>query len=1174
MSPRISVVVPVYNVAAYLETCLESLAQQTSADLEIVMVDDGSTDESPEIAKRFAADDGRFRLVHQANAGLSAARNTGIDHAAGEFLAFVDSDDVLPRHALELLVGALDRTGSDFASGDVRRLTSFGTTRTRFLVKAFERTRLKTHVTRFPALLADRTAWNKLFRRSFWDRHGFRFPEGAIFEDTPVILPAHVLAGSVDVIEQTVYFWRTREGAELSITQRRTEPKALRDRVAAVDYVSRFLADRGLKRTKSQYDRSVVGDDFRHYLNVLPRANEDYRRLFLDLVNDFLDRAADSALDQPLAIERLAWQLVRRRRLAELLEVLRFKDEDLREQSPVRGLRGWYGDYPYRNDPRLRIPRRVYRLDEELTLVSSLDDVRWEGDLLRLEGHAYIEQIGAPARETQRVELVLRRVGSRRRPLRLRTEQVHRPDVTAAAGQELAALDWSGFVALLDLRQLSRGGRLKEGVWEIGFVVAADGVRRRGWRARPAAFHPIPVVEHAADGADVRAALSESGRLTVHVQRRRPVVHAYLLDDSVLQLEGDAGSLRGEALTLEVERRMGGATLAYPVHVDNFRDGAGFLARIPLGDLIGEVDVADRAARAVQHGDGIAWDVYLVGDRRWRLTLDSDAPESTWTIREREVAVHRTRFGNLTVVERSFRPVIRDVRWSSTGALVLSGTFRAPRGDYDLVVSARRGPEICAAAVEYDPGTAHFTVELAPARVRSFGRTRPLEEGLYELLVRPRSGRREEAVSAVLAHELLDELPVSETIDRKQFRFGVHGYETPVLRVEQDLDLDERGGFRQRQLRTAFYRGQRSRKLRDVVLYECFGGREYSDSPRALHEELVRREAPLEHLWVVRDGSFRVPDSARAVREQSREYYEAFARARYVVANDYWPRWADRRPEQTWLQTWHGAPLKAVGHELADRPKAVAEHRRVLRQRSENWHYLVSPGAFATPILRRAFPQTAEVLETGLPRTDLLLGADRERLAEETRRCLGLAAGKRVVLYAPTYRDHLAARDGYRLGPLLDIQALHGALGDDHVLLFRKHPLVAGTLTEEAARCVVDVSEFANTTALLLVADVLVSDYSSIVFDYAATRRPMVFFTPDLEAYRDEIRGFSIDFEAAAPGPLLRTTEEVIEALREPDALAAEYRERYEAFLATYCPLDDGRASSRLVDRVFAGATA
>ncbi|MGH3045489.1 MAG: glycosyltransferase family 2 protein, partial [Gaiellaceae bacterium] len=130
--PRISVVVPIYNVAAYLEPCLDSLAGQTLADVEIVMVEDGSTDESPEIAERFAARDGRFRLVRQANAGLGAARNTGIDHATGEFLAFVDSDDVVPRQAYEVLLGALDRTGSDFATGNVRRLTSLGTTQAAF----------------------------------------------------------------------------------------------------------------------------------------------------------------------------------------------------------------------------------------------------------------------------------------------------------------------------------------------------------------------------------------------------------------------------------------------------------------------------------------------------------------------------------------------------------------------------------------------------------------------------------------------------------------------------------------------------------------------------------------------------------------------------------------------------------------------------------------------------------------------------------------------------------------------------------------------------------------------------------------------------------------------------------------------------------------------------------
>src|SRR5918999_4707877 len=143
--PRISVVVPIYNVEGFLRECLESVAAQTVGDLEVVMVDDGSTDGSAAIAREFAERDSRFRLLSQPNAGLSAARNTGIEAAEGEFLAFLDGDDVLPPNAYELLLGALEQTGSDFASGNVRRLTSWGTSQALFLADAFERTRLGTH---------------------------------------------------------------------------------------------------------------------------------------------------------------------------------------------------------------------------------------------------------------------------------------------------------------------------------------------------------------------------------------------------------------------------------------------------------------------------------------------------------------------------------------------------------------------------------------------------------------------------------------------------------------------------------------------------------------------------------------------------------------------------------------------------------------------------------------------------------------------------------------------------------------------------------------------------------------------------------------------------------------------------------------------------------------------
>src|SRR3954465_2967383 len=184
--PRISVVVPIYNVEEFLEPCLESLAAQTVADFEAVLVDDGSTDTSAAIAEAFTRRDGRFRLVSQPNGGLSKARNTGLDQTNGaEFLPLLDPDDLRPPNAYELLLGALEQTGSDFATGNVHRLTRRGTSQTPFLRKAFAEPRLKTHISRDRPLLADRTAWNKLWRRAFWDAHGFRFPEGRVHEDIP-----------------------------------------------------------------------------------------------------------------------------------------------------------------------------------------------------------------------------------------------------------------------------------------------------------------------------------------------------------------------------------------------------------------------------------------------------------------------------------------------------------------------------------------------------------------------------------------------------------------------------------------------------------------------------------------------------------------------------------------------------------------------------------------------------------------------------------------------------------------------------------------------------------------------------------------------------------------------------------------------------------------------------
>ena len=1144
MAPLVSVVVPIYNVASYLSPCLESLASQSHQDLEVIVVDDGSTDESPAIARNFVERDPRFRLVHQENAGLGAARNTGFEHATGEFLAFVDGDDLVPPEAYWSLLRALLQTGSDFASGNVRRFTPFRTVRESFLGQTFDRTRLRTHVTRFPRLLLDRTAWNKLFRRSFWDRHSFRFPEGVLYEDIPVTLPAHFVADSVDVLQDLVYLWRLREGADLSITDRRTDVQALRDRVGAVDYVSRFLAERGLKFSKLLYDRNVLAQDLAYFMAVLPAASEEFRVTFVDLANDFLERADSFAFDQPLAVDRLKWQLLRRRALPELLEALRFEREDLAGTPPLRIGRHWFGDYPFRNDPRLALPNSLYRLDDEFMTIAGVEEIALDGDAVRISGYAYIDLIGAPETGAQRVRLVARRRGWPPAKVSFETREVVRPDLNPRSAQQLVSLEFAGFTAELKLSELGR----REGTWDIAAVVRTEGRVRRNRRWNRGSLMAVsPVERRIEDGRLLRLELSPGGGLTARIVAARAVVEAWRVDEGVLQLEGELlGTGSGQARLL-----IGGASAStLPVHVHRADGKTTFLARVPLAELSeDELDIQ------------IRWG---------QVHVPVELPPAA----QRALPV-------------SSRPVIARAEWSPEGTLHLSGSVSSGVDDFQLELAALGRPHHYPVGSLSASGDGAFQIEVTPAAVRSLAGEHPLAEGTWELLFSRRGATQEAPIRPRFGRELMATLPLTTSVGLKRFHFGVSEEGYPVIAAERDLEEGERGGLAQRCLRRSFYPGARTGALRDAILYECFGGREYSDNPRAVYEELRRRQAPLEHLWVVRDGACAVPEGAVAIRAHSRAYYESYAQARYVVANDHWPRWCQRRPDQVWVQTWHGAPLKLQGRELEERPPAVRELRRALAQDPNNWRYVVSPGAFATSILEASFAPAGEVLETGLPRTDLLLGGNREERAAEVRERLGLGE-RTVVLYAPTYRDDLDYAigrkphlprdrptyqsdldylDGYRLGATLDLAALAAALGDQYAVLFHKHARVVSTPAGLGdAR---DVSGYPDGLELLLVADVLVTDYSSWIFDFAATGRPIVLFAPDFEEYRDQIRGLHVDLMDEGPGPVVSTTDEVIEAVRDLEGVQTRLQQRYESFVAVYCPLADGRASSRVVERVF-----
>ncbi len=353
------------------------------------------------------------------------------------------------------------------------------------------------------------------------------------------------------------------------------------------------------------------------------------------------------------------------------------------------------------------------------------------------------------------------------------------------------------------------------------------------------------------------------------------------------------------------------------------------------------------------------------------------------------------------------------------------------------------------------------------------------------------------------------------------------------------------------------------------IVYNSFNGR-YSDSPRAVHEAILRRGDPHDQLWLVDpDHGSGFPPGVDTVPIHTAAAVRALESADLVVSNSHLEMEWTKAAGATYVQTWHGTPLKRIHADARGGPPGLLEH---LSRDVERWDVLLSPNSYSTATMRRAFRWDGEVLETGYPRNDVLLSDRAGALREAVRRELGVEEGHTAVLYTPTWRDDAFWDEGPGAGVLaLDVDRFTAGLGDRSLLLLRLHYKLDGLSEAVEHPAVVDVSRYPETAHLYLAADAMVTDYSSTMFDFAVTGKPLLFYTYDLEHYRDEVRGFYFDLSVDPPGPLAATTDELVEHLGDVDRLGESHAARYARFRERFCHLDDGAATERFLAR-FLGA--
>ncbi len=361
---------------------------------------------------------------------------------------------------------------------------------------------------------------------------------------------------------------------------------------------------------------------------------------------------------------------------------------------------------------------------------------------------------------------------------------------------------------------------------------------------------------------------------------------------------------------------------------------------------------------------------------------------------------------------------------------------------------------------------------------------------------------------------------------------------------------------------------------KNIIIFESNLGRNYTGNPRCIYEEMVKLGLDKKYRCyiILDDITTKVPGNAIKLKRTRVKYFFIMGIAGVWVCDSRQPNYIIKRKNVHYIQTWHGTPLKKLALDMESVNMGgetdIDKYKKNFYDNTRTWDYLISQNHFSTNVFRRAFAFDKEMLEIGYPRNDILFWGNNKEYINSLKQTMGLPLDKKVLLYAPTWRDNEYYKKGaYKFTNALDFDELKSKLGDEYVIIIKYHYLVKENIDWSNYKDFVFKFDTCDDIAqLYLLSDMLITDYSSVMFDYSILKRPMLFFTYDLEDYKDNLRGFYFDFIEEAPGPITKTTGELIASIK--NYKEEEYKEKYDAFHNKFNHADDGMASKKVVDLI------
>lgn len=363
-----------------------------------------------------------------------------------------------------------------------------------------------------------------------------------------------------------------------------------------------------------------------------------------------------------------------------------------------------------------------------------------------------------------------------------------------------------------------------------------------------------------------------------------------------------------------------------------------------------------------------------------------------------------------------------------------------------------------------------------------------------------------------------------------------------------------------------------------VILFESNHGRNYCDNPKYIYEEFIKRGLDKEYnlVWILEDTDIEILGRNKKIKRLGLKYFYYLAIAKIWIFNCREPEFLVKRKDCIYVQTWHGTPLKKLGLDMTVMNMGgktdLEAYKKEFYDSTRKWDFIISQNKYSTEIFKSAFTfENKEIWEIGYPRNDILIEGNNADYINKLKQKLGIPNDKKVILYAPTWRDdEYHNYDWYKFSTNIDLDYMRKHLEDEYVLIIKMHYLVMDKLDVDAYRGFVYVyTPTQDIQELYLVSDILITDYSSVMFDYSMLKRPIIFYAYDLDKYKNNIRGFYFDLFEDAPGPVVTKNDELLKAIRDIEHdFQHKYKYSFVKFYNKFNHIDDGKASEKFVDNL------